>query len=123
MWFFTLQLFLKFLTMQVRRVLKVFAERFVHHLDILMRQYHSKLLLITNNKHHNSLTQDGTHLNEEEERANSDVTDVNKHILITALAQHSNGRYSNLANAKGKWAFVVSDFQKATGWLVVQLQS
>ena len=48
-------------------------------------------------------------------------TDVNKHVLITALVQHSNGRYFNLANAKEKWALIVSDFQKATGWLVVQL--
>jgi hypothetical protein len=38
-------------------------------------------------------------------------TDVNKHVLITALVQHSNGRFSNLANAKGKWALVVSDFE------------
>jgi hypothetical protein len=49
-------------------------------------------------------------------------TDVNNYVLITALVQHSNGRYSNLANARGKWALVVSDFEKGTGWLAVQLQ-
>ena len=42
-------------------------------------------------------------------------TDVNKRVLIDALIHHSGGRYANLANAKGKWNLVVSDFQSATG--------
>jgi hypothetical protein len=42
-------------------------------------------------------------------------TDVNKRVLIDALTLHSGGRYSNLANAKGKWNLVVADFQSATG--------
>lgn len=40
---------------------------------------------------------------------------MNKRVLIDALIHHSGGRYANLANAKGKWNLVVSDFQSATG--------
>ena len=42
-------------------------------------------------------------------------TDVNKRVLIDALILHSGGRYSNLANAIGKWNLIVADFQSATG--------
>ena len=46
-------------------------------------------------------------------------TDVNKRVLIDALSLHSSGRYSNLANAKGKWKLVVDDFQSRTGQMLV----
>ena len=46
-------------------------------------------------------------------------TDVNKRVLIDALSLHSGGRYSNLANAKGKWRLVVDVFQSRTGQMIV----
>ena len=45
-------------------------------------------------------------------------TDANKGVLIDALVRHSEGRYSNLSNAKGKWRLIVSDFESATGQLL-----
>ena len=45
-------------------------------------------------------------------------TDANKGVLIDALVRHSDGRYSNLSNAKGKWRLIVSDFESATGQLL-----
>jgi hypothetical protein len=46
-------------------------------------------------------------------------TDANKKALREALGNHSDGRYSNLANAKGKWKLVVAEFHAKTDKLVV----
>jgi hypothetical protein len=42
-------------------------------------------------------------------------TDANRKALRESLEVHSNGRYSNLANAKGKWKLVVAEFLAKTG--------
>ena len=89
----------------------MFAERFVHHLDILMRQYHSELLLITNYKHHNSLYQDGTNRNEEEEGSHSELDGCEKarshyYPCPTLRLQKGSGILSLATSRKqqvGKW--------------------
>ena len=41
--------------------------------------------------------------------------DVNRKVLIDCIAEHSDGRYSNMKNSKTAWKSVVVDFKTKTG--------
>jgi hypothetical protein len=103
--------------MKVRRLLKLIAE---HDGDFFAAQSSSNHQHVTNFSHHISFNCRMLSTASTKRKDPFAIwTDVNKRVLIEALSLHSGGRYSNLANAKGKWKLVVADFQSATGQMQV----
>ena len=105
-YFLTLRLIVKFWTQDAKCV----TERFLQGRKRLLLSIFIRVKFSDHHNFFNSSMEQSCKV-----KQSTVWTDANRKALREALELHSNGRYSNLANAKGKWKLVVADFLAKTG--------